>query len=102
MDSTLVYSTGPDKPGLKKQSSFPDGAVRVGRETQGRRGQGVTVITGLPLPQDRLEDLARRLKRHCGAGGTVKGRVIEIQGDHRDRVIAALAALGYQSKRTGG
>ncbi len=76
--------------------------VRVGRETKGRAGKGVTVITGLPLPDAELEALATRLKRRCGSGGTVRDRVIEIQGDHRDLLVAELSSLGYDAKRSGG
>jgi translation initiation factor 1 len=74
----------------------------VGRETKGRRGSGVTVLTGLPLPEVDLRALATRLKQKCGAGGTVKEGVIEIQGDHRDAIVAELAALGWAAKRSGG
>lgn len=76
--------------------------VRVGRETKGRAGKGVTVITGLPLALPQLEELARQLKRRCGSGGTVRGNIIEIQGDHRDTLVAELLALGYTAKRSGG
>lgn len=76
--------------------------VRVGRETKGRAGKGVTVITGLPLAPPQLEELARQLKRRCGSGGTVRGNAIEIQGDHRDTLVAELIALGYPAKRSGG
>ena len=78
------------------------GGVRVGRETLGRGGKGVTVITGLPLPDAQLEALAKDLKRRCGSGGTVKDGVIEIQGEHRDTLVAELAKRGYQAKRSGG
>jgi translation initiation factor 1 len=76
--------------------------VRVGREVQGRAGKGVTVITGLPLPPPEIEALATRLKKRCGSGGTVRGAVIEIQGDHRDTIVAELAALGWPAKKSGG
>jgi translation initiation factor 1 len=76
--------------------------VRVGREVAGRGGKGVTVITGLPLAAPALEDLGAKLKKHCGAGGAVRGGVIEIQGDHRDRLVAELQKLGYDAKRSGG
>ena len=76
--------------------------VRVGRETQGRGGKGVSVITGLTLPQPQLEELARRLKKRCGCGGTVRNGVIEIQGDHRDLLVAELTRLGWPAKRSGG
>jgi translation initiation factor 1 len=76
--------------------------VRVGRETAGRAGKGVSVITGLVLRADELEALATRLKKLCGAGGAVKDGKIEIQGDHRDRLVAELGKLGYEAKRSGG
>ncbi len=76
--------------------------VRVGREVSGRGGKGVSVISGLPLPAAALEELATRLKKLCGAGGAVKEGVIEIQGDHRDRLVAELCKLGYDAKRSGG
>jgi len=76
--------------------------VRVGRETKGRAGKGVTVITGLPLAAAVLEALATQLKKKCGSGGTVKEGVIEIQGDHRDALVAELVRLGYAAKRSGG
>ena len=76
--------------------------VRVGREVAGRAGKGVSVISGLPLAAANLEALASRLKRLCGAGGAVRDGVIEIQGDHRDRLVAELRLLGYDAKRSGG
>jgi len=76
--------------------------VRVGREVAGRAGKGVSVISGLPLAATDLEALASRLKRLCGAGGAVRDGVIEIQGDHRDRLVAELRRLGYDAKRSGG
>ncbi len=79
-----------------------DGVVRVGRETKGRKGKGVTVITGIPLAGPDLEGLATRLKKRCGSGGTVVAGVIEIQGDHRDMLVAELGNLGYTVKRSGG
>jgi translation initiation factor 1 len=79
-----------------------DGVVRVGRETKGRKGKGVTVITGVALDREGLAKLAGELKRMCGAGGTVKGSVIEIQGDHRDLLVKELQRRGYAAKRSGG
>jgi translation initiation factor 1 len=76
--------------------------VRVGREVAGRGGKGVSVIRGLPLPPAALEELASRLKRLCGAGGGVREGAIEIQGEHRDRLVAELIRLGYEAKRAGG
>jgi predicted translation initiation factor SUI1 len=76
--------------------------VRVGRETKGRRGKGVTIISDLPLDENGLMELAARLKQRLGTGGTVKDRRIEIQGDHRDRIVAELEGLGYRVKRAGG
>jgi len=79
-----------------------DGIVRVGRETKGRKGKGVTVITGVPLAGAELEALATRLKKRCGCGGTVDGAAIEIQGDHRDLLVEELGKLGYVVRRSGG
>jgi len=76
--------------------------VRVGREVAGRSGKGVSVISGLPLAGAELEALATRLKKLCGAGGAVKDGTIEIQGDHRDRLVAELQKLGFEAKRSGG
>jgi len=80
----------------------PPARVRVGREVAGRAGKGVSVISGLPLAAADLEALAGRLKRLCGAGGAVRDGVIEIQGEHRDRLVAELSRLGYDAKRSGG
>jgi translation initiation factor 1 len=76
--------------------------VRVGREVAGRGGKGVSVITGLPLSEAALAALAAQLKKSCGAGGVAKDGRIEIQGDHRDRLVAELIKLGYDAKRSGG
>jgi translation initiation factor 1 len=81
----------------------PAGPVRVARQTQGRGGKGVTVITGLGLPAAELEALAKALKQRCGSGGrVVEGGVIEIQGEHRDTLVAELARRGIEAKRAGG
>lgn len=79
-----------------------DGIVRVGRETKGRKGKGVTVISGIPLDQSGMTALAKELKSRCGSGGTIKDGNIEIQGDHRDALIAELQKRGWQVKRSGG
>lgn len=77
-------------------------AVRVGRATKGRRGKGVTTITGLPLGAAELSALASELKKKCGSGGTVRDGVIEIQGEHRDFLVEELKRRGYRAKRSGG
>jgi translation initiation factor 1 len=79
-----------------------DGIVRVSRETKGRAGKGVTLVSGVPIKSDALEKLATQLKKRCGTGGTVKDTVIEIQGDHRDTLMAELTKLGFKVKRVGG
>ncbi len=88
----------------RQQKAVPrgDGIVRVGRETKGRKGKGVTIITGLPLREDQLKEMATILKRKCGSGGTIRDGVIEIQGDHRDTIVAELQKQGYTAKRAGG
>ena len=78
------------------------GAVRVARATQGRGGKVVSVITGVPLGDAELNALAAELKKRCGSGGTVRDGVIEIQGEHRDTLVAELARRGYAARRAGG
>jgi translation initiation factor 1 len=87
---------------VKQSAATSSARVRVGREVAGRGGKGVSVISGLPLAQAELEALAATLKKSCGAGGAAKGGRIEIQGDHRDRLVAELRRLGYDAKRSGG
>ena len=79
-----------------------DGIVRVSRETQGRKGKGVTVISGLALTLPELESLATELKKRCGSGGGVAQDRIEIQGDHRDTLVQELTKRGFTVKRSGG
>lgn len=80
-----------------------DAKVRVAREAAGRGGHGVTVVTGLTLPRTAREQLARELKQRCGAGGKLRpDGVIEIQGEHRDTVLAELQKRGISAKRSGG
>jgi len=79
-----------------------DGVVRIRRETSGRKGKGVTTISGVPLVDKDLKTLAKKLKQRCGTGGAVKDGIIEIQGDHRDTLKAALEAEGYKVKLAGG
>ncbi len=102
----LVYSSGrgrirPAEPEPPRRARG-DGTVRVRRETQGRGGKTVTSISGVPLADTALSALASELKRRCGTGGTAKDGVIEIQGDHRDLLIAELEQRGYTVKRAGG
>ena len=73
-----------------------------GRETAGRKGKGVTVVTGVSLEPAALQKLAKQLKQKCGAGGSVKEGAIEIQGDHRDALVELLQQQGYTVKRSGG
>lgn len=114
-NSGLVYSTGHgrmcpacDKPVAKcscqQKRAIPlgDGIVRIGRVSKGRKGKGVTVIAGVPLDQGGLLQLAKELKQKCGAGGTVKGNLIEIQGDHRQMLLDDLRKKGYTVKISGG
>ena len=87
-------------PGTRGSAGPP--RVRVGREVAGRSGKGVSVISGLPLAGAELESLATRLKKLCGAGGGVRDGLIEIQGEHRARLVAELLKLGYEAKQSGG
>jgi translation initiation factor 1 len=108
-ESRRVYSTAdgdlrkPAAAGARRRTAPPvpsDGIVRVSRETSGRRGKTVTVVRGLP-PRD-LVPVAGDLKRQCGTGGAAKDGVVEIQGDHRTKVVARLEAQGYRVKLAGG
>ncbi len=127
-DSQLVYSTEAGRmcPGCRqalaacvcKQQAAPvgdgvapvgdgvapvgGGVVRVSREKQGRGGKTVTVVRGLPLAPDALAALGKQLRAACGAGGTAKEGVLEVQGDHVERVLAWLQAQGHAAKRAGG
>ena len=91
----------PKRPAAKEPGKKPV-TVKVGRETAGRRGKGVTTVFDLPLDENGLAELAATLKQRCGAGGTVKDGRIEIQGDQRERIVTELERLGYQVKRVGG
>jgi translation initiation factor 1 len=115
MTARIIYSTGignlcPNCRRPLRECVCPKGApgaakptaVRVGRETKGRAGKGVTTITGLPMSAADIESLAGKLKKRCGSGGTVREGVIEIQGDHRDVIVAELAKLGWPAKKSGG
>ena len=120
-DSDLVWSTDP---ALRK--NLPAGAMASGRsrsgkpapggpperkhlpkgpcvslETAGRKGKGVTLVTGLALPESELENLAKKLKALCGTGGTVKEGIVEIQGDHRAKIQDALAKQGIPVRKIG-
>ena len=105
----LVYSTGDGDQRRKGSEPKPrgstggpppkDGVARVFREKGGRGGKTVTVVRGLDAD---LNAVAGDLKRHCGTGGTVKGGAIELQGDHREKVVARLRSAGYAAKVAGG
>lgn len=84
------------------QAPSKDGIVRVGRETKGKKGKGISTISGLPLDDFDLKELAKQLKAKCGCGGTIKNGVIEIQGDHRDLLVKELTTKGYKAKKSGG
>lgn len=115
-NSRLVYSSdsgrvcpGCGKPATRcvckkttKAAPPSDGVVRVSRESKGRKGKGVSLVTGVPLVGEDLKKLAKELKQKCGTGGTVKDGVIEIQGDHREALIELLKVKGWTVKRAGG
>ncbi len=111
----LVYSTDQGKMcpkcnqpvkqcDCKNQKVAPagDGIVRVSRETKGRKGKDVTLISGVPLNSKELKLLSKQLKNKCGSGGTIKNHIIEIQGDHRELVIGELKKKGWVVKQSGG
>ena len=84
------------------QSQRAKDVVRVHRETKGRGGKAVSLIKGISLADNALQALGKQLKNACGSGGTVKDGVIEVQGDHGDRLVELLKAQGYNAKRAGG
>lgn len=98
----VVWST--DGTPVEKPAPLPPatGKVRVRLERQGRGGKVVSVVENLPGHPERIAALASTLKARCGAGGTVKGRTIEIQGDHRERIVLALAEQGIEAVKSGG
>ena len=110
----LVYSTDsgrhcpdcgqPVAACLCKQSqlSAGDGIARVRRESKGRGGKTVTTISGVPLAEEPLKELASALKKRCGCGGALKDGVIEIQGDHVELLLAELSKRGFRAKKSGG
>jgi len=114
--SKLVYSTETGRlcPGCgqplaacacaqaKKSAVLGNGQVEVARSTKGRGGKCVTLVTGVALDGEALALLGKQLRSRCGAGGTVKDGVIEIQGDHRDMVLQALLQAGHQARLSGG
>lgn len=103
-ESRLVYSTdaGRIKETIAEQTFETDGIVRIRRETKGRKGKGVTTVSGVGLAEAELKTLAKQLKQKCSTGGTVKDGVIEIQGDHRDKLKTELEKLGHNVKLAGG
>ncbi|MHB9027930.1 MAG: translation initiation factor Sui1 [Candidatus Latescibacterota bacterium] len=88
--------------GKPKDTRPGDGVVRVRRETKGRGGKTVTVVTGIPLGEEGIRDLATGLKQKLGTGGAVRENTIEIQGDHVERILSELAGRGFKAKRAGG
>lgn len=100
--SRVKSSAGSSRGAAPPKNPVPrDGIVRVGQETKGRKGKGVTLVLGVPVAPAELADLCTRLKKKCGSGGAVKEGVIEIQGDHRDTIVDELTALGWTAKRMG-
>lgn len=104
-NSRLVYSTDSgriDEPKAQAQRPKGDGIVRIQRQTSGRKGKGVCLITGIDEDDATLAKLAAELKKKCGCGGAVKEGVIEIQGDNRDLIKSLLEAKGMKVKLAGG
>ena len=105
-DRQLVWSTSDGDlrkaPARPAANRAPGGRVRVKRETAGRRGKAVTTVYDVPLDDAGLRELAGKLKKRCGVGGSAKNGVIELQGDHRDVVLGVLRADGYDAVLAGG
>jgi len=118
-DSELVWSSdgGDFRPEQKREKKKRGGkpaaapvpgpapagsTIKVKRETSGRKGKTGTTVSEIPLGEAETKALAKRLKQHCGVGGTARGSTIELQGDHRDKVIAYLEKEGHRAVRAGG
>ena len=106
-NSRVVYSTTDGdlrKPRDQKLKAriAAGGRVKVRRETAGRRGKAVTTVSNVPLDDAGMKELAGKLKKRCGVGGSAKNGIIEIQGDHRDTVLEVLKAEGYDAVLAGG
>lgn len=103
-DDSLVYSTDSGRISQQKEKSITpsDGFARIRRETKGRKGKGVVVISGLGLDNKALKELAKKLKKTCGSGGSVVDETIEVQGDKREIIKQLLEKAGFKVKFTGG
>ena len=104
-NSRLVYSTQSgriDEPKAAVQRPKGDGIVRIQRQTSGRKGKGVCLISGIDLDDAQLTKLAAELKKRCGCGGALKDGIIEIQGDKRDLLKTLLEGKGFKVKLAGG
>ncbi|KAB2824560.1 stress response translation initiation inhibitor YciH [Aliivibrio sp. S4TY2] len=102
---SLVYSTDIGRikqEEVKQERPKGDGIVRIQRETKGRKGKGVCVVTGLDMEDTQLKLLAAQLKKVCGCGGAVKDGDIEIQGDNREKIKEFLTKQGHTVKLAGG
>jgi translation initiation factor 1 len=106
MSDNLVYSTETGRIRPSHDKSKPhftgDGIVRIRKETKGRKGKGMSVITGIDHTQHDLKKICKQLKQTCGCGGAVKDNTIEIQGDARDKIKALLEKMGMKVKLAGG
>ena len=102
MCSTCRQSVSACVCGRSKVLVKSDGVARVSRSSKGRGGKTVTLVSGLALDEPALEQLGKLLKAACGSGGTVKEGVIEVQGDHCEKVMQALLKQGHSAKRAGG
>ena len=103
-NSRLVYSTefGKIKEDKPQETFDGDGIVRIQRETKGRKGKGVCVISGINPLENNLKDICKKLKQACGCGGSVKGQQIEIQGDNREKIKSVLEGMSFKVKFAGG
>jgi len=100
-EKTVCRKCGQETCICRQTTTAAKGPVRVGRETKGRKGAGVTVVTGLGLPEAELRTLLSSCKKRLGCGGTLRDGVLEFQGEHRDSLVAHLASLGITAKKSG-
>ena len=99
-DSAIKTSKEPESQQTKSQKNT--GTAKIFIDRKGRKGKSMTVIEGLSVNPQHLSDIAKQLKQHLGTGGTAKKGRIEIQGDHRKKVVEKLLELGFKTKISGG
>jgi len=100
--SSCVCKKKKNKGKISTRQYPDDGVIRIMRETKGHKGKTVTIIGNIPYKNSELKDFAKKLKAHCGTGGSVKDGEIIIQGDHRNVILDEISGQGLKAKLAGG